>query len=64
MVGAMEEFAAELEKVQRASRFRVDRVSGKNNYRRKAERIRSNDADKKARADCRNVYSSNIKPEE
>ena len=60
MAKAVEEFGPELESVQKAARFRVDRISGKDNDRNKVERVRVNDADNKAEKDFRDVYGSRI----
>ncbi|AEQ23152.1 ESPR-type extended signal peptide-containing protein [Acidaminococcus intestini] len=44
---SLSEFAPEVEKVASADRFRVDRISGKDNDRHKVERVRINDKDDK-----------------
>ena len=57
---AMNEFGPELEQVHKAERFRVDRISGKDNDRHKVERVRVNNKDNKAENDYRDVYGSHI----
>lgn len=54
------EFGPEIEKVASADRFRVDRISGKDNDRHKVERVRVNDKDDKAQNVFRDVYGSHI----
>ena len=60
---AMEEFGPEMEKVREAYRFRVDRISGKDNDRNKVERVRVNNESNKEKGDYRDVYGSHISPE-
>ena len=60
---AMEEFGPEMEKVREAYRFRVDRISGKDNDRHKVERVRVNNESNKEKGDYRDVYGSHISPE-
>ena len=60
MARAMNEFEKELEKVQKASRFRVDRVAGENDDRHKIERVRVNDRHDEENNDYRDVYGSHI----
>ena len=60
---AMEEFGPEMEKVREAYRFRVDRISGKDNDRHKVERVRVNNESNKETGDYRDVYGSHISPE-
>lgn len=60
MSRAVEEFKPELAKVQEVERFRVDRISGKDNDRNKIERVRVNDKDDTANNDFRDVYGSHI----
>ena len=59
---AMNEFEPELRQI-RLDRIRVDRISGKDNYRNKVERVRVNSEDDKANNDYRDVYGSHISPE-
>lgn len=61
MSRAVEEFKPELAKVQEVERFRVDRISGKDNDRHKIERVRVNDKNDKANNDFRDVYGSHIR---
>ena len=61
MSRAVEEFKPELAKVQEIERFRVDRISGKDNDRHKIERVRVNDKNDKANNDFRDVYGSHIR---
>lgn len=60
MKQAMSEFAPEIEKVRKENRFRVDRISGKDNDRHKVERIRINAKSDKENQDYRDVYGSKI----
>ena len=60
MVRSVDEFGSELVKVQNIDRFRVDRISGKDNNRNKVERVRINDKDNAAKNDYRDVYGSRI----
>lgn len=60
MAKAVNEFGPELEQVQNIERFRVDRISGKDNDRHKVERVRINDKDNKAKNDYRDVYGTSI----
>ncbi len=60
MAKAVNEFGPELEQVQNIERFRVDRISGKDNDRHKVERVRINDKDNKAKNDFRDVYGTSI----
>lgn len=64
MARSVEEFKPELTQVQEAERFRVDRISGKDNERHKVERVRVNSQDKKEKKDYRDVYGSRIQQEE
>ena len=64
MARSVEEFKPELTQVQEAERFRVDRISGKDNDRHKVERVRVNSQDKKEKKDYRDVYGSRIQQEE
>ena len=57
---SLSEFAPEVEKVASADRFRVDRISGKDNDRHKVERVRINDKDDKVQNVFRDVYGSHI----
>ncbi|MBS5583038.1 MAG: S-layer homology domain-containing protein [Megasphaera sp.] len=61
MSRAVEEFKPELAKVQEVERFRVDRISGKDNDRHKIERVRVNDKNDKVNNDFRDVYGSHIR---
>ena len=54
------EFGPEIEKVASTDRFRVDRISGKDNDRYKVERVRVNDKDDKTNKKFRDVYGSYI----
>ncbi len=54
------EFGPELERVASEDRFRVDRISGKDNDRNKIERVRINNKDNKENNDFRDVYGSHI----
>ena len=58
---SLSEFAPEVEKVASADRFRVDRISGKDNDRHKIERVRVNDKNDKVNNDFRDVYGSHIR---
>lgn len=60
MARAVDEFGPELTKVQAIDRFRVDRISGKDNDRHKIERVRVNSQDNKEKNDYRDVYGSRI----
>lgn len=60
MVQSMKEFKPEIEAAREAYRFRVDRISGKDNNRHKVERVRVNSADNKSEKDFRDVYGSQI----
>lgn len=60
MAKAVNEFGPELEQVQNIERFRVDRVSGKDNDRHKVERVRINDKGNKTKSDYRDVYGTPI----
>lgn len=60
MVQSIKEFKPEIEAAREADRFRVDRISGKDNDRHKVERVRVNSADNKAEKDFRDVYGSHI----
>ena len=60
MAKAVNEFGPELEQVQKIERFRVDRISGKDNDRHKVERVRINDKGDKAQNDYRDVYGTSI----
>lgn len=60
MAKAVNEFGPELEQVQNIERFRVDRISGKDNDRHKVERVRINDKDNKAKNNFRDVYGTSI----
>lgn len=60
MIQSMKEFKPEIEAAREAYRFRVDRISGKDNDRHKVERVRVNSADNKAEKDFRDVYGSHI----
>lgn len=60
MVQSMKEFKPEIEAAREADRFRVDRISGKDNDRHKVERVRVNSADNKSEKDFRDVYGSQI----
>ena len=57
---SLSEFAPEVEKVASADRFRVDRISGKDNDRHKVERVRINDKDDKVQNVFRDVYGDYI----
>ena len=57
---SMKEFKPEIEAAREAYRFRVDRISGKDNNRHKVERVRVNSADNKSEKDFRDVYGSQI----
>ena len=61
MSRAVEEFKPELAKVQEVERFRVDRISGKDNDRHKIERVRVNDKNDKVNNVFRDVYGSHIR---
>lgn len=58
------EFGPEIEKVAEADRFRVDRISGKDNDRNKVERVRVNSDDNKDKKDYRDVYGSHIQKQQ
>lgn len=60
MAKAVNEFGPELEQVQNIERFRVDRISGKDNDRHKVERVRINDKGNKAKNEKRDVYGTII----
>ena len=60
MARSVDEFGPELTKVQNIDRFRVDRISGKDNDRHKIERVRVNSQDDKEKNDYRDVYGSRI----
>ena len=60
MARSVDEFGPELTKVQNIDRFRVDRISGKDNDRHKIERVRVNSQDNKEKNDYRDVYGSRI----
>ena len=60
MIQSMKEFKPEIEAAREAYRFRVDRISGKDNDRHKVERVRVNSADNKSEKDFRDVYGSHI----
>lgn len=60
MIQSMKEFKPEIEAAREAYRFRVDRISGKDNNRHKVERVRVNSADNKSEKDFRDVYGSHI----
>ena len=60
MIQSMKEFKPEIEAAREAYRFRVDRISGKDNDRHKVERVRVNSADNKAEKEFRDVYGSHI----
>ena len=57
---SLSEFAPEVEKVASADRFRVDRISGKDNDRHKVERVRVNDKDDKVQNVFRDVYGDYV----
>ena len=61
MAQSIEEFKPEMESVQKAARFHVDRVSGKDDDRNKIERVRVNSKDDAVNTDYRDVYGSHIK---
>lgn len=61
MAKAVNEFGPELEQVQNIERFRVDRISGKDNDRHKVERVRINDKGDKAKNENRDVYGTIIR---
>ena len=60
MARSVDEFGPELTKVQNIDRFRLDRISGKDNDRHKIERVRVNSQDNKEKNDYRDVYGSRI----
>lgn len=60
MTRSVDDFGPELVKVQKIDRFRVDRISGKDNDRHKVERVRVNDKDDKAQNVYRDVYGNHI----
>lgn len=64
MAKSVEEFKPELTQVQEAERFRVDRISGKDNDRHKVERVRVNNKENKEKKEYRDVYGSRIQQEE
>lgn len=61
MIRSMDEFGPEISKAQELDRFRVDRISGKDDDRHKVERVRINDRDDKDSGDFRDVYGSHIR---
>lgn len=61
MVRSMDEFEPEIAKAQEIARFRVDRISGKDDDRHKVERVRVNDLDDASQNVHRDVYGSRIK---
>lgn len=61
MSRAVEEFKPELTKVREVERFRVDRISSKDNDRHKIEKVRVNDKNDKVNHQLRDVYGSHIK---
>ena len=60
MADILDEFEPELEHVQKAARFRVDRISGEDNDRHKVERVRVNDEDDKENKVYKDVYGGKI----
>ena len=60
MARSVEEFKPELTQIQEAERFRVDRISGKDNDRHKVERVRVNSENSKEKQGSRDVYGSRI----
>ena len=60
MTRSVDDFGPELVKVQNINRFRVDRISGKDNDRHKVEHVRVNDKDDKAQNVYRDVYGNHI----
>lgn len=64
MARSVEEFKPELTQVQEAERFRVDRISGKDNDRHKVERVRVNSKENKEKKEYRDVYGSRIQRDE
>lgn len=64
MARSVEEFKPELTQVQEAERFRVDRISGKDNDRHKVERVRVNSKEKREKKEYRDVYGSRIQRDE
>ncbi len=60
MARSVEEFKPELTQIQEAERFRVDRISGKDNDRHKVERVRVNSENSKEKQESRDVYGSRI----
>ena len=60
----VEKSKQKLPKVQEAERFRVDRISGKDNDRHKVERVRVNSKESKEKKEYRDVYGSRIQQEE
>ena len=60
MTRSVDDFGPELVKVQNINRFRVDRISGKDNDRHKVERVRVNDKDDKVQNVFRDVYGDYI----
>ncbi|WP_278675504.1 YadA-like family protein [Acidaminococcus fermentans] len=60
MARSVEEFKPELTQIQEAERFRVDRISGKDNDRHKVERVRVNSENSKEKQGFRDVYGSRI----
>ena len=64
MARSVEEFKPELTQVQEAERFRVDRISGKDNDRHKVERVRVNSKENKEKKEYRDIYGSRIQRDE
>ncbi|WP_075578941.1 ESPR-type extended signal peptide-containing protein [Acidaminococcus massiliensis] len=64
MARSVEEFKPELTQVQEAERFRVDRISGKDNDRHKVERVRVNSKENREKKEYRDVYGSRIQRDE
>lgn len=64
MARSVEEFKPELTQVQEAERFRVDRISGKDNDRHKVERVRVNSKENKEKKEYRDGYGSRIQRNE
>ena len=60
MADILDEFEPELEHVQKAARFRVDRISGGDNDRHKVERVRVNDEDDKENKVYKDLYGGKI----
>ena len=63
MADILDEFEPELEHIQKAARFRVDRISGEDNDRHKVERVRVNDEDDKEHKVYKDLYGGKIKKE-